>query len=148
MKKLFFVSMFALLITIASPAQAEVGGTITRTISAPVTINTLVKTLLELVTWESNHGTITFSNGHYSLSAGCNLISGAYSIDGTTVDFEDPVSTMMYCDGKMENESTLINTVATATTLSFKDGALVLSQGTTTTRFAATFENKSDKLTR
>ncbi len=140
--------MFALLITIASPAQAEVGGTITRTISAPVTINTLVKTLLELVTWESNHGTIAFNDGRYSLSAGCNLITGSYSINGTTVDFEDPVSTMMYCDGKMENESTLINTVAAATTLTFKDGAMVLSQGTTTTRFAPTFTDTSNNTSR
>ncbi len=143
MKHIISGSAIALLLMTATPASAEVGGTITRQAPTPSSINTLVMAVLDLFTWEAPIGTLTFDKGTYSATAGCNGISGEYTVDGTSVDFGDSVSTMMYCDGKMENEAALITTFSTATHLTFKDGALVLSSGTTSQRFAATLHVKA-----
>ena len=124
---------------IATPAAAEVGGTITRQVSPQSTIDSVVMMVLELFTWESNIGSITFDNGTYAATAGCNNISGSYTIKGNTIDFGEPISTLMYCDGKMENESALISTLITTTNMSFKNGKLVLSNSTSTESFTPTF---------
>lgn len=119
----------------ASPAAAEVGGTITRQAPVQTTINTLIVTVLEMVTWKSNTGSITFSKGSFSATAGCNNIFGSYTVGGATINFGEPASTLMYCEDKMENEAALITTLDMATNITFKDGKLVLSHGTTSTSF-------------
>lgn len=139
MKHIISGTVIALMLMIATPATAEVGGTITRQVSAQSGIDTVVMMVLELFTWESNIGSITLDNGTYSASADCNLISGSYSIKGNTIDFGEPISTLMYCEGKMENEAALISSLVTATTMSFKDGKLVLSNSTSTISFTPTF---------
>jgi heat shock protein HslJ len=138
MKNVCTSLVIALLLLIAQPADAEVGGTITRQASTPTTINTIVMAVLDLFTWESPVGTIDFSDGRYMANAGCNNISGTYIVDGTIIDFGEVVSTLMYCEGKMDTEAALNNTLAKSATFSFIDGALVLSHSTSSTRFIPT----------
>lgn len=139
MKKIISGSFIALLLMTASPAAAEVGGTITR--QAPthtITTDTIVTAVLELFSWNSAMGSITFDNGRYSASAGCNNIFGTYSLHGTSIDLSAPASTLMFCEDKMEDETALITVLDTATHLTFKGGGFILSHGSTTTYFAAT----------
>lgn len=145
MKKIISGSFLALLIMTASPAAAEVGGTITR--QAPTQENAAAKmitTVLELFTWNASIGQITFEDGKYSANAGCNNIFGSYSLRGTSIDTGVPASTMMFCEDKMKNEAALITLLDTATTLTFKDGGFVLSNGSTTMYFAAAFPQSPD----
>ncbi len=140
MKKLISGSIIALLIMTAVPASAEKGGTITR--QAPdknATIDTLFTTVLETFTWNSSVGKITFVDGRYVADAGCNKISGTFNLQGTSVSLGTPVSTMMFCEGKMKDEAALTSLLDSATTLTFKNGGFNLSNGSTTTYFAATF---------
>ncbi len=144
MKKIISGSFIALLFMTATPVTAEMGGTITR--QAPVqeiTINKLIMTVLELFTWKSETGTVTFDNNSFTASAGCNNIFGTYSLDGTSVDFGAPASTLMFCEDKMENEAVLSNMLDTATHLTFYGGGFKLSNGTTTVYFAATLASTS-----
>lgn len=138
MKNICTSLVIALLLLIAQPAAAEVGGTITRQAPTPTTINSIVMAVLSLFTWESQVGTITFTDGRYAASAGCNNISGTYIVDGAVIDFGDAVSTLMYCEGKMDNEAALNNILSKTATYAFIDGALVLSHGTSSTRFVPT----------
>jgi len=143
MKHLISGSAIALLLMTATPAAAEVGGTITRQAPAQTTITTLVMAVLDLFTWESSTGSINFDKGSFSANAGCNNIFGSYNVAGTAIDFGEPASTLMYCEDKMENEAALIATLDAATIMTFQDGKLILSYGTTTARFAATFATTS-----
>ena len=128
--------MVTLLIIVATPAHAEVGGTITRSQTSP--IDTIVNTFISMFTWNSPQGTLTFTDGRYNASAGCNTLFGAYSLRGTTIDTEGPASTMMYCEGKMENEQTLSMVLGNATTLTVTPSGLVLGTGTSTLTFTPT----------
>jgi heat shock protein HslJ len=139
MKKIISGSFIALLLMTATPATAEMGGTITR--QAPVqeiTINKLLTAVLELFTWKSETGTVNFENDSFTASAGCNNIFGTYSLNRTSVDFGAPASTLMFCDDKMENEAALSATLNNATHLTFNSGGFKLSNGTTTANFTAT----------
>lgn len=138
MKNICTSLVIALVLLIAQPANAEVGGTITRQTPTPTTINSIVMAVLDLFTWESPVGTIDFTEGRYIANAGCNNISGTYIVDGAVIDFGDAVSTLMYCEGKMDNEAALNNTLAKSATFAFIDGALVLSHSTSSTRFIPT----------
>lgn len=134
----------ALLLMSATSAYAEVGGTITRQAPAQeISINKILETVLELFTWKSATGTITFDNSNFSATAGCNNIFGTYSLTGNSVDFGEPASTLMFCDDKMNNEAALNAALDTATHLTFTESGLVLSNGTTTTYFAATLTQAS-----
>lgn len=139
MKHIFYGSALSLVLLTANPAAAEVGGTITRSATGPdVAINNLVMKVLELFTWESDTQSITFADGRYTATAGCNNIFGSHEVNGTSIDFGTPASTLMYCEGKMDAESALNITLSSTTHMTFKDGALVLTHGTTSTSFAAT----------
>jgi heat shock protein HslJ len=146
MKKIISGSLIALLLMTASPAAAEVGGTITLQVAPQASAaDKIMMTVLELFTWNSSIGQITFDDGRYAANAGCNNISGAYSLRGKAVDMSAPVATLMFCDGKMQNEAALITLLDTATVLTFKDGGFVLSNGSTTTYFAATLTQNTTK---
>lgn len=141
MKKIISGSLLAMVLMIASPAAAEVGGTITRQVTPQASpADKMMMTVLELFTWNSSIGQITFDDGRYAATAGCNNISGAYNLRGKVVDMSAPVATLMFCDGKMQNESVLITLLDTATVLTFKDGGFMLSNGSTTTYFAANIQ--------
>lgn len=144
MKKIISGSFIALLLMIATPANAEVGGTITRQAPAQgITINIIIATVLELFTWKSEMGTVTFDNNNFTATAGCNNIFGTYSLNGTSVDFGAPATTLMYCEDKMENEAALSTTLDTATHLTFNTSGFKLSNGTTTVNFTATLASTS-----
>ncbi len=118
-------------------AQAEVGGTITR--NQGTHIDTIVNIFLGLFTWKSDQGTLTFSDGRYSATAGCNTLSGAYTLRGTTLTTEGPIATKMYCEGKMENEQKLSDILSEVTTLTVTKNGLHLSHGTSSLTFTPTF---------
>ncbi len=140
MKHIFFGSVLALVLLTAQPAAAEVGGSITRSgdVSREAAINNIVMAVLELFTWQSDTQTLNFDDGRYTATAGCNNIFGAYTVSGTAIDFGQPASTLMYCEGKMEAETALDTALAEATHMRFHDGKLELIAGSTTTSFAVT----------
>jgi heat shock protein HslJ len=142
MKRIIFGSFLLLLIMTASPVAAEKGGTITRQATVQKsTADQLITNVLELFTWNSAIGQITFNDGRYAANAGCNSISGTYSLQGTAVDMSAPVATMMFCEGKMQNEAALTTLLDTATTMTFKDGGFTLTNASTTIYFAAAIPN-------
>lgn len=48
-------------------------------------------------------------------NAGCNRFSAQYERDGDTITFQDPVSTKMFCEGKMEREKEVIDLFSSIT---------------------------------
>lgn len=119
--------LLAVFFVTASAAHAEVGGTITRNATpAGSAIDRIVMTVLEFFTWESELGTLTFTDESVGADAGCNVMGGSYELSGTTLDFGDIFSTMMYCDDLMQNETALQNILNTTTHMTFKNGALIL----------------------
>lgn len=53
--------------------------------------------------------------------AGCNRFSSSFVLTGKNISFKEPVSTEMYCAGKMEIEQAIMN--------SLKEVSAVLKQG-------------------
>lgn len=47
---------------------------------------------------------LSFTDTTFSSSTDCNGVSGAYVISGPNLTFSDIASTMMYCEGSVENE--------------------------------------------
>lgn len=140
MKQIISGSALALMLLTATPAAAEVGGTITRSVTPVTVIDTILKTVLEFFVWESNIGTIDFVDGRVSASAGCNGLGGEYTVVGGTLTFGEFMSTLMACeDDIMQKEQALNSVLANTTAMTFKDGALVLTQKDgTTAAFKAT----------
>jgi heat shock protein HslJ len=146
MKKIISGSLLAMLLMTATPAAAEVGGTITRQAAPAASVtDTIMMKVLEFFTWNSSLGQITFEDGRYAANAGCNNISGGYSLRSKAVDFSAPVATLMFCEGKMQNEAALITLLDTATTLTFKDAGFTLANGSTTIYFAASIKKDQSK---
>jgi heat shock protein HslJ len=46
-------------------------------------------------------------------NAGCNRFSAQYERDGNNITFQEPASTKMFCEGKMEREKDIIELFAT-----------------------------------
>ncbi len=42
-------------------------------------------------------------------NAGCNRFSIPYNLDGNEISFQEPVSTKMFCEGKMEREKEIMD---------------------------------------
>jgi heat shock protein HslJ len=76
------------------------------------------------------HMYLTFSDSTFSGNAGCNKISGRYTLKGTSIKFSDVISTKMACD-RLEQEYAFLdllqNTVSMYTVtdkvLWLRDGA-------------------------
>lgn len=46
-------------------------------------------------------------------NAGCNRFSAQYERDGNNITFQEPASTKMFCEGKMEREKDIIDLFST-----------------------------------
>ena len=124
-----------------SVAHAEVGGTITKTITSQATartistqspqfrilVNSMVVTILKFFEWKSGDTTLNFTSTNYSFNAGCNTIFGTYAVDGKRVAMSMPASTLMACQNSvMEKETQLSKDLSQIKYLSFSQGKLVL----------------------
>ncbi|HSI70165.1 MAG TPA: META domain-containing protein [Gillisia sp.] len=58
-------------------------------------------------------------------NAGCNRFSAFYERDGNDINFQEPASTKMYCEGKMEREKEVINLFSEITGVQ-KDGEYIV----------------------
>lgn len=80
---------------------------------------------------------LTFGgDGQFGGNVGCNSISAGYQVNGNQVTFESAISTLMFCEGTMEQESAVLEIVSEKTlnfevngnqlTLTSEDGSLVI----------------------
>lgn len=60
---------------------------------------------------------------------GCNSIGGSYRIEGATSIKFEPVSTRMFCEGRMEIENSLLRVLTDADTYQVKGKDLLLYKG-------------------
>lgn len=75
--------------------------------------------------------TLTFNDGQAGGHSGCNSYGAAYEIDGDTLELEDLMSTMMYCqaEGVMDQETAYLLFLSQVRSYAIIDGALYLSRG-------------------
>lgn len=76
------------------------------------------------------------SDGNFGGTVGCNSFGAGYQINGNQVTFEPAFSTMMFCEGTMEQETAVLNIVSEQTlnfelngnqlTLTSQDGSSVI----------------------
>lgn len=67
---------------------------------------------------------LTFvEGGQFSGSDGCNNLSGAWELDGTTIDFENVATTLMACEGVNTWLSRLDEATISGTTMTILDDA-------------------------
>ncbi|MBN1262198.1 MAG: META domain-containing protein [Anaerolineae bacterium] len=70
--------------------------------------------------------TLTFEGEQIHGSAGCNSYFGAVEINGATLRFGPPASTMMYCEGLMDQEMAYLAMLETVTTFQVEGNTLTL----------------------
>lgn len=149
MKKILFSATALLLFFFVgiSGVSAEVGGTITKSVTTnttqPIsvthstitpqiraTVNNIVVQVLHMLDWKNADGTITFSSTSLSTYAGCNTMSGMYTIDGTTFKVGTTISTLMACAPELMNkDQKLAQDLSRVNKLTFVNGKLVISGG-------------------
>ncbi len=104
-------------------------------------ISTQVKNInsLDTTKWENQISQIDFQDGRYIANAGCNSISGGYTIgESGEITLEDGVSTMMLCDEEtMKNEQELQSFLTWVNSFEYTDKKLVLKNNTQSIEFSA-----------
>jgi len=78
--------------------------------------------------------TLTFTDGRVSGRAGCNSISGAYTVRGDVLSVSPQLmSTMMACDPALMDQDTWLTAfLSSSPTFTYADGTLTLTNGTDT----------------
>lgn len=88
----------------------------------------LAATGIELVAGSSM--TLTFADGRIAAYAGCNRMSAQGGIEGSTVELTGPlISTMMHCEGVMDQERWLAALLEAGPSWKLRDEHLVLTSG-------------------
>jgi heat shock protein HslJ len=77
------------------------------------------------------HMTFVKADKRIYASAGCNGLGGGYKLVGDKLETEEFVSTLMYCDGLMENEAKLANTLRNTNRVLVANNKLTLFDGST-----------------
>lgn len=116
-------------ITLAVPAQASSGAPSDEGIIGNWTTST-----------DGVRQTVTFArSGRISGDSGCNRFIGEYGIDGSVVEVGELASTMMYCEGAMEAERSLLRALQKSVSFSVKGERLTLfgPRGRVTVRLTA-----------
>ncbi|HYN71139.1 MAG TPA: META domain-containing protein [Nakamurella sp.] len=76
---------------------------------------------------------ITFENGTLAASAGCNNMSGQYTVSGNVLNAPQLASTMMACEeALMKQDTWLAAFLASSPTWTYSGGTLTLTNGTDT----------------
>lgn len=70
--------------------------------------------------------TAQFADGSISGSSGCNQYNAAYTQDGQALNFADPASTKMYCEGLMDQEIQYLLNLASVASYRMDAGHLTL----------------------
>lgn len=94
---------------------------------------------LEATKWETENITLDFQEGRYLANAGCNGISGNYTIDGAgEITLEGGASTMMFCgDEVMQRENNLKDFLITVDSFDYTGETLILKSWDKTMEFSA-----------
>ena len=69
------------------------------------------------------------AEGQVAGSAGCNRYFAGYEVDNTKLSISQPGSTMMYCEGKMDQEQEFLKILQAAGSYQVKDGKLQITSG-------------------
>lgn len=81
---------------------------------------------------------LEFSDGNVGVSGGCNLIGGAYDLDGDTLVIETMMQTEMACEQpRMDQDTAVIEFLQTRPEIDVQATALTLSDGARTTTWDA-----------
>lgn len=75
---------------------------------------------------------ISFRDGHISVNAGCNSMSGAYSVDGDTLRAGQLATTEMGCDPPLMAQDTWVAALLDGATIALDGDTLTLTRGDTT----------------
>lgn len=75
---------------------------------------------------EGNAITLDFLNGDLGGSAGCNSYSAPYTLEGSELAVGDPISTMMACEGLMDQEARYLGMLGSAESLTAGADELVI----------------------
>ena len=65
---------------------------------------------------------IRFADGHLSANAGCNTMTGGYTLNGNVISVDQMASTMMMCQEAMEREARLGQILAQPLTVASEGG--------------------------
>lgn len=86
-----------------------------------------------------------FSNGTIAGSAGCNNYNGSYETEGDSITIGPLVSTLMFCEGAMDQETVYLTLLGSVDTYSVSGNDLTLSSGDTVliTYSEGTLDNSS-----
>ena len=109
---------------------------------SPTNISTQVEekiTTLDNTKWENSISQLDFQDGRYSANAGCNTISGEYTIwNSNEITFWDAAMTMMLCDQEtMKNEQDLQSFLISVDSFEYSDETLTLQSQTDSMEFSA-----------
>lgn len=81
---------------------------------------------------------LEFSDGNVGVSGGCNLIGGAYELDGDTLIIETMMQTEMACEEpRMDQDAAIIEFLQARPQIAVQGTVLILSEGTRTTTWDA-----------
>lgn len=81
---------------------------------------------------------LEFSDGNVGVSGGCNLIGGAYDLDGDTLIIDMMTQTEMACEQpRMDQDTAVIEFLQTRPEIDVQATALTLSDGARTTTWDA-----------
>lgn len=81
---------------------------------------------------------LEFSDGNVGVSGGCNLIGGAYELDGDTLIIETMMQTEMACEQpRMDQDAAIIEFLQARPEIVVKGTVLTLSEGARTTTWDA-----------
>lgn len=129
------------LIISASPASAQVGGTITRTavsqnLAYKAAVNKIIVIFLQIPQWQTADGTMKFTATNYSINQGCNTLFGTYTVDGDKMTLSEPASTMMACaPSLMDKDQAMAKNLSQVKEMHFKDGKMIMSGDKTIVTF-------------
>jgi heat shock protein HslJ len=76
---------------------------------------------------EGSSLTATFDNGTVSGLAGCNSFTGGYTTDGDSIEIGPLASTLVFCDGLMDQEAAYLGLLQSAETYSVDGDSLTLA---------------------
>jgi heat shock protein HslJ len=70
--------------------------------------------------------TLSFEDGQAGGSGSCNSFGGEYTLDNGKLTFGPLVSTMMYCEDTMEQETAYLAALQSAVAYQMKDGRMLI----------------------
>ena len=153
MKNVLVTSAVAFMLMVAAPVSADGGmmtvtsnpASVMQTTDQAVTVasytelvNKIVVSVLELFDWKNDNGEISFTDTNYSVQYDCNTLFGGYSVNLMDVDFGESAMTKMACSEEaMDADQELVEDLQNVTSLTFKDGKLVMTGSDTELSFTA-----------